>query len=155
MSVSWGQQPKQKSLQLPLSTHLLQLIGEKTRAFPGQLREVISPESATWLCLEILSRKTRNRIVTNGSPVRVQHLLGTSLTYCQQCGPSSCKSCTRTEWLIQKHPPTTHSEARGWKPCTSPQNTCRLVRKNPTHPQIFLRRYRVHPVFHEQDKTEL
>lgn len=85
------------SLSPPISSSLLE-------RKPGH-SQASWERSATWLCLEILSRKTRNRIVTNGSPVRVQHLLGTSLTYCQQCGPSSCKSCTRTEWLIQTHPP--------------------------------------------------
>lgn len=40
---SWGQEPKQRRLDLPLPGYLLQLIWGKTKAFPGQLRDLISP----------------------------------------------------------------------------------------------------------------
>ncbi len=34
--------------------------------------------------------------MTKGSPAGVQHALGTSLTYCRQCEPSSCSGRTGT-----------------------------------------------------------
>ncbi|KAL3970244.1 alcohol-forming fatty acyl-CoA reductase [Sarotherodon galilaeus] len=40
---SRGQQPKQRSPDLPLPSHLLQLIRGNTKAFPGQPRDIISP----------------------------------------------------------------------------------------------------------------
>ncbi|CAI5657716.1 unnamed protein product [Oreochromis niloticus] len=40
---SWGQQPKQRSPDLPLPSHLLQLVRGNTKASPGQLKDIISP----------------------------------------------------------------------------------------------------------------
>ncbi|KAI3362477.1 hypothetical protein L3Q82_012762 [Scortum barcoo] len=39
-----------------------------------------------------------------GNPAGVQHALGTGLTYCRQCEPSSCSGRTETEQPLAKAP---------------------------------------------------
>ncbi|KAI3356597.1 hypothetical protein L3Q82_017801 [Scortum barcoo] len=52
--------------------------------------------SGPWLRLEIP--------LTKGSPAGVQNELGTGLTYCQKCEPSSCSGHTETEQPLAKGP---------------------------------------------------
>ncbi|KAI3359852.1 hypothetical protein L3Q82_014195 [Scortum barcoo] len=56
--------------------------------------------------------------VTKGSPAGVQHALGTGLTYCLQCEPSSCSGCTETKPPLALDP---SMHTRG----APPQNTTR------------------------------
>ncbi|KAI3362769.1 hypothetical protein L3Q82_001823 [Scortum barcoo] len=102
--------------------------------------------SGPWLRLEILSIKIMNRTgdVTKGSsPAGVQHVLGTGLTYCRQCEPSSCSGRTETEQPLAKAPgphthgalPTEYHEGHGRMPSPDPQSTCGLVGQTPINPQ--------------------
>uniref|UniRef100_A0AAX7UHU7 Sodium channel protein n=1 Tax=Astatotilapia calliptera TaxID=8154 RepID=A0AAX7UHU7_ASTCA len=62
-----GQQPKQRSPDLPLPSHLLQLVRGNTKAFPGQPRDIISPvfpgsapgPPPCGTCLELLNQEGR------------------------------------------------------------------------------------------------
>ncbi|KAI3363512.1 hypothetical protein L3Q82_012110, partial [Scortum barcoo] len=77
-------------------------------------------------------------------PAGVQHALGTGLTYCRQCEPSSCSGRTETEQPLAKAPgphtrhgalPTEYHEGHGRMPSPDPQSTCGLVGQTPINPQ--------------------
>uniref|UniRef100_A0A8C6L2G7 Voltage-dependent L-type calcium channel subunit beta-4 n=1 Tax=Nothobranchius furzeri TaxID=105023 RepID=A0A8C6L2G7_NOTFU len=67
------------------------IICKKQRSDPRPPKWI---SSTPWLKLEILSKEVMNRIVDKGGLGGVQLSLGTSSTYCWQCGPG----CTRT-WV--------------------------------------------------------
>ncbi|KAI3363092.1 hypothetical protein L3Q82_011535 [Scortum barcoo] len=97
--------------------------------------------------------------VTKGSPAGVQHALGTGLTYCRQCEPSSCSSHTKTKQSLAKAPgphtraapPTEYHGGHGRMPSPDPQSTCGLVGQTPINPQAPCEGYRAGPVFHNRE----
>ncbi|KAI3359945.1 hypothetical protein L3Q82_014300 [Scortum barcoo] len=102
--------------------------------------------------------------VTKGSPAGVQHALGTGLTYCRQCEPSSCSGRTETEQPLAKAPgphtrrstpQTEYHEGHGRMPSPDPQSTCGLVGQTPINPQAPCGGYRAGPVFHDQDENRI
>ncbi|KAI3367328.1 hypothetical protein L3Q82_008374 [Scortum barcoo] len=79
----------------------------------------VHPDSREAMAKLVDKNSVIKRPVTKGNPAGVQHALGTGLTYCRQCEPSSCSGRTETEQpLTTKAPDPILMEH-------SPQNTTR------------------------------